>query len=207
MKYSKNQSFSSASDSSYDECHWLKQFEDKLLKTSVQSKSNDVYDQITSIMNSKSKYSSVQEAVSEMMNRSGLNDYLNKNKIAEAQDSSSSSKSPELQTKEYKMPLVIQMHPDILNTLENIITDSKGNKSVPTILNKLHSLHAKDVGDEAAWEDDKLIRLISKMNLEAKTNNPGSYENFSGLGKQDNSIADLDTSNSDAFSGLMPAKM
>src|SRR5271155_486826 len=64
------------SDDSYSEDHWLRQFESNLQKTSVQPRGQSVYDEISSIMNSKGRYPSVQAAVDDMMHRSGLTTYL-----------------------------------------------------------------------------------------------------------------------------------
>lgn len=198
------------SDSENSDDHWLRQFEDKLQKTSVQPRGNNLYDQISSIMNSKSKYPSVQAAVDDMMQRSGLTDYLQtKTSSKEEAPRGKSRKTAQNNTDMSKMPKVIQAKPSILNTLDNIIKDSKGNLSVPTIISRLRSLHASDISDEGAWEDDKLIRLVSQYNLKAKSNNPSSYDNFSQLGQSDHSTTerDIDPSNTDAFNALMPAKI
>ena len=59
------------------------------------------------------------------------------------------------------------------------------------------------------WDEDKLIRLVSRLNLEAKKNNPASYENYGNLasGDHDTAESDIDPSNTDAFNALMPAKI
>jgi hypothetical protein len=198
------------SDADYSDDHWLRQFEDKLQKTSVQPRGNSLYDQISSIMNSKSKYPSVQAAVDDMMQRSGLTDYLQtKTSSKDETPAGKSRKTAQSNTDMSKMPKVIQNKPSIMNTLDNIIKDSKGNLSVPAIISRLRSLHAGDISDDGLWEDDKLIRLVSQCNLKAKTNNPSSYDNFNQLGKNDHSTTerDIDPSNTDAFNALMPAKI
>jgi hypothetical protein len=47
------------------------------------------------------------------------------------------------------------------------------------------------------------------MNLQAKKDNPASYDNFDQLGQRDYSSADseIDPSNTDAFHALQPAKI
>lgn len=216
-KPSRHQSVvSKQSDAEYSDDHWLRQFEDKLQKTSVQPRGNNLYDQISTIMNSKSKYPSVQAAVDDMMQRSGLTDYL-QTKTSSKEDSVLSKSRKTASEHEHhhkhkhdsKMPKVIQNKPSILNTLDNIIKDSKGNLSVPAIISRLRSLHAADISDEGLWEDDKLIRLVSQRNLQAKTSNPSSYDNFSQLGQNDHSTADrdIDPSNTDAFFALTPARI
>ncbi len=75
------------SDDSYSEDHWLNQFQNSLLKDAVQPRKQQTqFEQINSIINSsKSKYKSVDEAVKDMKERSGLTAYLNKtSKVSEA---------------------------------------------------------------------------------------------------------------------------
>ncbi len=198
------------SDEGYSGDHWLKQFEDKLQKTSVQPRGENLYDQISSIMNTKSKYPSVQAAVDDMMHRSGLTSYLKDVKVAEEKSSSKTMKlAQDQKSQNDKTPQVIKEKPSIQRTLENIIKETRGNMPVPAVISRLRSLHAKDISDESAWEDEKLIRLVSQCNLRAKTDNPGSYDSFDQLGQGDHSTSDrdIDPSNTDAFNALMPSKI
>lgn len=207
------------SDASSSDDHWLREFESKLQKTSVQPRGNNLHDQISSIMNSKSKYPSVQAAVDDMMQRSGLTDYLQTKTSADEETSTSnkprktaqdtSNEAKDHKHKKLKTPDVIKEKPSIRRTLENIIKETKGNLSVPTVISRLRSLHAGDVSDDGAWEDEKLIRLVSHCNLTAKKNNPGSYDRFDDLGRGDHSTSDrdIDPSNTDAFNALMPSKI
>lgn len=203
------------SDSEYSDDHWLRQFEDKLQKTSVQPRGQSVFEQITSIMNSKSKYPSVQAAVDDMMQRSGLTDYLDNVKTSEETLDERSRKTAEThkdkvreQTKNSKTPQVIQQKPSILRTLENIVKESRGNLPIPAIITRLRSLHAQDIADESAWEDERLIHLVSQCNLRAKQDNPATFDKFDQLGRGDHmSDHDIDPSNTDAFNALMPAKI
>ncbi len=196
------------SDEGYSEDHWLRQFENSLQKTSVQPRGENLYDQISSIMNKKSKYPSVQAAVEDMMHRSGLTSYLKDVKVAEEKSTKKTMKLAQSQN-DPKTPQVIKEKPSIQRTLENIIKETRGNMPVPAVISRLHSLHAKDISDESAWDDERLIRLVSQCNLKAKTDNPGSYDNFDNLGQGDHSTADrdIDPSNTDAFNALMPSKL
>lgn len=201
------------SDSQDDEDHWLKQFENNLAKSAVQSRQVDqsLFDQINSIMNgSKSKYTSVADAVEQMKERSGLNQYLKNSEIVEnnKKKASSTDKNQAIDKKVDLTPIVIKKKPQILNTLQNYINDSKGNLAIPAIISKIQSIHSSDVSEARDWEDENLIRLISKLNLEAKRNNPANYENYNNLGKRDyTNDSDIDPSNLDAFHGLTPAKI
>lgn len=208
-------------------------------KDAVQPKRNDIYEQINSIMNgTKSKYTSVSEAVEEMKQRSGLNDYL---KISEQEEvlpvktadqnlenkntssidnvhnkipinhltDKSFNQHNDIKNNHSATPSVIVQKPNIVQTLQNIINDSRGHLSIPAIVNKLHSLHQKDIPEAADWDDEKLLRLISKMNLEAKKHNSHFDESqYAHLGTRDHSTSStVDPSNSDAFHSLMPTKI
>jgi hypothetical protein len=198
-------------DESIGEDNWLKQFQKKLEKGAVQPKSVDssLFDQINSIMNSKSKYPSVAAAVEDMRERSGLVAYLNKMSDTESQNKKVASDQNQVIDKKVSMiPVVIQKHPQIKNTLDNYIKDTKGNLPIPAIISKIRSIHQSDVHDAKDWDDEKLILLVSKLNLNAKKNNPGVFENYSNLGiHEDMNDSEIDPSNTDAFNSLNPAKL
>jgi len=204
------------SDAPDSDDHWLREFENKLQKTSVQPRGNSLYDQISTIMNGKSKYPSVQAAVDDMMHRSGLTDYLQTKTSSEEEAPPTKSRKTAQNMVENKAddhdpkePQVMREKPSIKRTLENIIKETRGNMPVPAVISRLRALHAGDVGDDAAWEDERLIRMVSNYNLRAKKDNPGNYDNFDNLGQGDHSTADrdIDPSNTDAFNALMPAKI
>jgi hypothetical protein len=210
-KYIRHQSvISRHADESIDENHWLKQFQNKLQKEAVQPKQVDrsLFDQITSIMNGKSKYTSVEAAVDDMKNRSGLTAYLDKVKVSESIDDNVTKvaevNSYDDNNAKDKTPIVIQKKPIIANTIENIIRDSKGNLPVIAIIEKVKSIHHNDVSDDMAWDDDNLIMHISGLNLKAKQDNAQNNDNHN-LGKADiNNQSDIDPSNDDAFFALKP---
>lgn len=189
--------------------HWLRQFEASLEKTSVQPRGPSTYDEITSIMNTRSKYPSVQAAVDDMMHRSGLSTYLST--VKESQEKVPQVKATKTAqvVPQTNLPRIFREVPGAKQTLQNIVTESKGNTPISAIIQRLHALHAKDTADESVWDDEALLHYISKMNLEAKKNNPGVFENFDNLGKTDhaNLDTDIDASNTDAFNILMPAKI
>jgi hypothetical protein len=202
------------SDQNISEDHWLKQFEKSLQKGAVQSKTQpSIFEQINSIMNQPSKHSSVEAKVEDMKNRSGLTAYLDKVKHAEsepnlaktAQDAALDSNQAN-KSKASKLPIVIQKVPNILKTIQNCIKDSKGNLSLPAIIERVRSIHQGDVSEAKDWEQDDLLYLVSKLNLEAKKTNPTSYEEFGNLGGRDTDL-EIDPSNTDAFFALNPAKI
>lgn len=224
-KYSRHQSvISRNADDKIEEDHWLKQFHKKLEKGAVQSKSieNSFYDQINSIMNGKSKYTSVDAAVSDMKDRSGLTAYLDKlNKVSEDNESNNTTtKTAASETEEDNNsvidkkihfenvePIIIKKCPKIKNTLENIIQSSSGNLSLPAIIDRLRSIHQSDISDGKDWEDQGLIIYVSRLNLKEKGKHSHDTDE-SHLGMRDSSSTDdIDPSNTDAFNSLNPAKI
>jgi hypothetical protein len=196
------------SDEHISEDHWLKQFEKKLA-VQPRSTQQSLFEQINSIMNgSKSKYPSVEAVVDDMKERSGLTAYLEHVKNSEIDSSLTRKTAANKDTQNNKVPIVFQKKPDISHTLDNYIRDTKGNLSVPAIINKLRSIHNNDVSDAKDWEDDNLILEVSKRNLAAKQSNPDSYQNWNNLGSRDTGAdSDIDPSNTDAFHALTPAKI
>lgn len=215
-KYTRHQSVvSRQSDQAVDEDSWLYRFQKSLQKDAVQPRKQDasLFDQINSIMNGKSKFSTVDAAVQDMKERSGLTAYLEKiNKSSEEEVSSNKKVASDNQQaidKRIEMePIVMQKHPNIKKTLENYIKDTKGNLPVPAIIEKIRSIHQSDVPDAKDWDDDKLIILVSKLNLGAKKDNQSNFDfNYSNLGRRDvGTDSEIDPSNTDAFHSLNPVK-
>jgi hypothetical protein len=273
-----------SSDESISEDHWLRKFEKSLQKGAVQPKvQQSLFDQINSIMNRTSKHPSVEAAVEDMKERSGLTAYLKKSEensqptVKTAQRASreagifdgaedlandgfgtdilasimarkdipfdhqswmeyaegyiKGSEMPEKnqahelrrindyfkkhnkqasdnnEVNKSKMPAVIQKFPGILKTLQNCIRDTKGNLPLPAIIERVRSIHQGDVSEAKDWDQDDLMYLVSQMNLDAKKNNPATYQDYSNLGGRDvASDSEIDPSNTDAFNALMPAK-
>ena len=204
------------SDESHSEDHWLKEFENKLQKTSVQPRGS-LYEQITSIMNTKSKYPSVQAAVDDMMHRSGLTTYLSgvkesQEKVSEQKPSKTAQTMAESKAddeeEDERIPEALRKIPGLRRTLENIMRETKGNLPISAIVGRLKALYSKDTPNEAIWDDDDLLRCVSRYNLEAKKSNPSTFDKFDNLGRGDHSTdQDIDASNTDAFNVLMPAKI
>lgn len=214
-KYTRHQSVVSRHvDENIDGDHWLKQFEKKLHKDAVQPRSVDqsLFDQISNIMSNKStsKYTSVEAAVEDMKARSGLTAYLEKDfsKVSTEESGSSKKTAADKNEKQDKnTPSVMIKCPAVKQTLENYIRDTKGNLPIPAIIDKIRSIHQTDVSDAKDWDDEKLIRLVSKLNLGAKRDNPEVFQNYQNLGRREQmSESDFDQSNSDAFHSLNPVK-
>jgi hypothetical protein len=179
---------------------WMKEFEKSLAKNAVQSKQVDrsLYDQISNIMNNSSaKYPSVEAAVEDMKQRSGLTAYLNKIKISEQ-----NSTIKRAFVNEQNVPDLIKQCPNIKNTLDNIVKEHKGTLPILGIIEKAKQIHGRDVSENKYWDDDNLLKYVSGLNLLEKTKNyNNSYDQ--NLGKND----DIDNSNKDdAFAILEPVK-
>lgn len=200
------------SDSSASENSWLGQMNKNLSKEAVQPKSVDqtLFHQINSIMNGKSKYPSVAAAVEDMKQRSGLTAYLASiNKTSEDEQNEAThtkTAAAENNLSPSKVPVVIQKCPQIETTLKNYIQDTKGNLPISAIIDKVRTIHSNDVSDAKAWDDENLIRLVSRMNLTEKQNNPSNFQTYQNLGRRDVSVDDIDASNTDAFHALNPVK-
>ena len=105
------------------------------------------------------------------------------------------------------MPIIFIKVPSIKGTFDNYIQDIKGNLPIPAILDKIRSIHSKDVSDPKHWEDDNLYRYISRKMLEHQINNNPATQHHVNLGRQDRTVTDLTDSNTDMFSSLMPVKI
>jgi hypothetical protein len=194
------------SDEAQSEETWLRRLE-KAAVQPVQTKDNSIFEQITSIMNgksSRSKHPSVQAAVDDMMNRSGMSAYLAQEKKGSEEKNESPKKIASSQEK--NTPIVFKTCPNVEQTIKNYIQSTKGNISLPAILDRVKSIHKEDVSDPADWEDDNLIRWISKENLNEKSKH-GNQNDHPHLGRTDEMSMEIDQGNTDAWSGLRPSKI
>lgn len=181
--------------------NWMKQLEKNLERNAVEPrKEKSVYDQINSIMNNskKSKFSSVEDAVQDMRERSGLVAYLEKVKRA-------ATSYAEKKAQDENSPTIFTKAPMIKNTLENYVRETRGNSTVPAILEKIKEIHRMDVPDPKEWEDENLIKFISKLNSKEKEKYPRNDAEYMDLGRSPRfQDKDIDIENSDAFHALMP---
>jgi hypothetical protein len=207
-KYDRYQSVvQKTSDEDVGEQEWLSKVKEAIEKAAVQPRYKDqqLFDQINSIMNNKSKYPSVQAAVDDMKERSGLTAYLNK-KQSEEDNFSKKTASLKEDPKANVVILVFKSCPSVKQTIDNCIKDSKGTLPIPVILSRVQSIHNNDVHNSEDWDDENLLRYISKKNLEEKSNH-GEQSDYNNLGFRNNMDNDgaIDQSNTDAFFCLNPA--
>jgi hypothetical protein len=189
------------SDASIVDDYWFKQYQKMLDKNAVQplSKTKSIYDQISAIINKKSKFPSVEAAVKDMQERSGIIAYWEKL----SKKSNVNLKKADVETTE---PEILKKFPNIKKTLENYIRDTKGNLDLPAIIEKVKTIHKLDGPQSKDWEDENFIRFVYKMNFDEKSKYDQNSSDFANLGKLDRDN-DIDPANTDAFFGLMPYKI
>ena len=173
--------------------YWAESLKNKLNKIAVQPKRvDDLLFRVNEVVDSKkSKFSSVEDKVSEMIERSGLAAYLKDKKIK-------LSKKAELQQETSNETIeTFKKYPNIKKTIDNIIEDSKGTLPVIGIVDKVSRLHEKEIKDNTLFQDNGLKKYIAQKNLEYKakpevSNNLG--KNFHSI-EQDEQDLFLDTLN------------
>lgn len=191
---------------------WMSEFAKSLSKVSVQPYKHEdsVFDQISSIINSsKPKHSSVDDAVKDMQERSGLVAYQDRMKaLAENIKTAGCCEHDHGDEDKKKVKVkIFELKPQIQSTFDNVITDTHGNLDIPAIIDRVKGIHRKDVSDDAAWDDDGLMGYVNDKCIEVKKMNPDiSDDDNLNLGKIPNfDEKDIDRSNDDALFSLTPA--
>lgn len=174
-------------ESSVDSSSWYNEFVGNLQKSSVQSHES-IYDQISAIIgNTKSKYSSVEEAVQDMRERTGLNTILTaKQALAAIQE-----------------PEIFKQIPEMKTFIDNFVEDRPGTsvESVIHDLMKIDSIRDR-LPDRADVEDDVRI-YINRRLADAKTHQTDLNKVDMHIGKVDDSTP---TSGDDPLAILEPMK-
>lgn len=208
-KYTRHQpSVIRESDSASSEDNWMHQLAKNLETNAVEPRNQkSMYDQINNIMNTKkSKFSSVDDAVQDMRERSGLKAYLDKVKSAAARKAAKTAQVQVPQTPQASTPTIFTQAPMVKNTLENFVRETRGNATVSATLEKIKEIHRMDVPDPKDWEDENLIKYISNLKQTEKAKYPQNDAEYMELGKAPRLLdKDIDAENEDAFRSLMPA--
>jgi hypothetical protein len=140
--YTRNSPIISRDESAFDRGgklpSWLSDYADSIEKESVKSKKQDysIFDQISSILGNKSKYSTVDEAVLDMQKRTGLYDLMQQKK-------SIASKSDHIE--------MFKTNPDLKTYIDNYIED-RPTTSVEAVIHNL--LKIKSIKDKLPTGDD-----------------------------------------------------
>lgn len=174
------------------------QFAKNLQKNSVQlsSRSSSIYDEMYSIINGKKpKYPSVEAAVEDMLERSGITAYKKQLRAQNSQKTKIASTQVEL----------FEKNPSIKQTIDNYIGSTKGNLSVPEIMTYVKGVHNNDVADNGVWQSPSLLTYVNERNIEEKKSHPDVVSDDSNLGKLQFTDDDIDPSNLDALHILNPS--
>lgn len=170
----------------------------QLAKNSVQPKSqvDSLHDTMYSIINgNKPRYPSVDAAIKDMMDRTGITTYKQQLQA----DQQAQAKIATL-----KVDLFDKV-PQIKNTIDNYIQSTRGNLLVPEILSQIKSIHRDDVPDAADWGSPTLLTYINEKNISEKKMHPDFMASDHDLGKVNYTEDDIDPSNTDALHVLNPA--
>lgn len=192
---------SSSKSISKSEFSLVQEFEKNLEKLSVQPyKADNIYEQISSIMGNKSKYSTVQAAVKDMQDRSGLTAYL---KSINNNDSDKTKKRASENNEESIS--IFKLLPQVKFTVDNYIEATDGKSSIPAIVDKIKSIHGHEVGDASCWNEYSFLNYIKNKVEDIKSRNPLENQVYENLGTNKFDINDsVDASNTDAFFALTP---
>lgn len=164
-------------------------FEAQLKRNAVKSKEQDksIFDQMNSILgNNKGKFSSVEEKVKEMQQRSGFDKFTQEKSNKKV----ASDATPDLLVK----------YPETKSTLDNIIEQSGGLLAIQAVLNKLMGIYEAQIRDLPIWQDPKLTVYIGVENKKAQSFNQKEVSH--NLGKTDRS---QEVQGDDFLKALMPA--
>lgn len=196
-------------DSESSDPEWFIDYANKLDKLAVQpvEKDRSMFDQISEIMGSKSKFSTVEDAVKDMRERTGLNKFLSvaaqtiESNVKTASDDDLEVSLPS----DDEIPKLFNEHPHIEKYINKYISSRKGHTSIASLLSEISRLF-KEV-DSAHLDDKVLKNFISNKIIEERELNPNN-ENFDVemLGAVDKGNEQEYEANNDAFSSLVPAK-
>ena len=173
--------------------NWLNDFENNLEKnldkSAVQTAKNDksLYEQISSILGSKSKFSTVDEAVNDMKKRTGLTDFLKKKANEEREN------------------ILVSM-PEVKTFIDNFIKDRPG-VAIEAVVHELLKMNPiRNNLPDRNDVPDYVRKYINKKIIEVKKEKPSRDMNNSNLGKTDLSDnSDGQASENDPLASLNPA--
>lgn len=184
---------------------WMRDYATKVSVQPYRSQ-DSIFEQISSIINSSTpKYSSVEDAVKDMQERSGLTAYQSKMKSLAQSIKIAGCACDEKDKK--PTVRVFELKPQVQSTLDNFVTDTRGNLPIPAIIDKVKSIHRNDVLDDSAWDDDGLMQYVNDKCIEVKKMNPEANDDDNTmLGKTPRfDDKEIDQSNTDALFSLNPA--
>ncbi len=186
---------------------WFREFASNLQKTSVQSADADrsMFDQISDILGTKSRYATVDEAVQDFQKRTGLAQYLQMCEADQAEVSKvASAEMPDLEADESQFPTLLKDHPEIQEFIENFIHARKGHIHGPAVTESIRIIFRNKNFSSDELEDKHLRKYISDKIADEKSKNDHHEEPIGDLGKLDHSAPSDEAQ--DAFAIIAPAK-
>jgi hypothetical protein len=167
---------------------WFSDFIEKIEIEAAKSKQDDyaMFEQINSILGNKSKYSTVEEAVEDMKNRTGLSQYLQQIKSAgEVKD------------------LFVEI-PSLKLYIDNYIKDRPGTSVDAVVHDLLRITMIRNALPEGDDVPESVKRYINDKIAESKREHGHSAGEDMQLGKLDLSIDQNTSRDNNPFSGCEP---
>ena len=197
---------------------WFQEYARNIDRQAVHSGDQDrsMFDQISEIMGTKSKFSTVEDAVRDMRERTGLTEFLSKatkattaaNAEAILANVKCASEDDNLEVSlpaDTEQPSIFKDHPKIEKFIAQYIKSRKGHTSVASVMSDIGRIF-KEI-DTVHLDDKNLKHFISEKILEELQLNPaGTDMDVEMLGSVDKGNDQDYALNNDAFSSLLPAK-
>lgn len=159
---------------------WVSDFANRLKEISATQSANSIFDEINAVVSTTAKYKSVDEAVFDMIKRTGLGNVLAQRKIAN-----------DLQ----ETIEVFQTLPEMKHFIDNYVEAHPGTvvDAVVHSLMKIHAIKDKLKTDDVTADVKKYINLkILEQEINSATDNQAANMN---LGKIDNNLSDTTIDN------------
>lgn len=169
---------------------WFSNFIEKIEIEAAKSKKDDytLFEQINNILGNKSKYSTVEEAVEDMKNRTGLSQYLHQIKSAsEAKD-------------------LFAEIPSLKTYIDNYVKERPGTSIEAVVHDLLRIQMIRDALPEGDDVPEAVKRYINEKIGESKHNHQHNGGEDLQLGKLDLSVDQNTSRDNNPFAGCEPNK-
>lgn len=188
---------------------WLRNFADQIEKDAQETavdkcrarNNRDLSETINAIINgTHTPYSSVDEAIADMRERTGFDSYA---KVAAAAKIIASGQDS-AEKKTHEKPELLEQHPIIETYIDNIL-EANNYIQVPAVLHSIMENFQRDGVTESMIDDPELARYINgliarKPNIDTEDMNIGK-----GVGLHREDIGDSRDPNRNPFAGLVPS--
>lgn len=175
----------------------MNEFIKNLDKMATQPKQDNLFSQIQSIVSGTgSKFSSVEDKVRDMQERSGFAEYRRKvskneetTKVAQVEDDN---------------PAAIKKFPPLAIAINSYVDKIKGSDSIMSVIEKMKSLYRSELPEDTDWNDVKLYEYINQAIIQAK--HQYVTPSYTGFEANHDTVDDMhvDESNNDPFAILSP---